>query len=195
MKGILNFVKTTVIGGVLVILPLALIVILVAHVLRAVHDALKPIAAGISDSVYLPYVTAGLLVILFCFLAGLVFRTSPGRRLGDFLERRLYERVPGYKLLKAVGGAALSPEADSAMQPAFAEIEDALVPALVMETHADGRATVFVPSSPTPTVGSLYVLPASRVHPIDVPLSKFMNCLSGWGLGTKDLLPAMRRET
>jgi len=38
-------------------------------------------------------------------------------------------------------------------------------------------------------------LPANRVHPIDVPMAKFMNCLSGWGLGTKDLLPAMRRES
>ncbi len=195
MKGILGFVKATVIGGVLVILPLALIVILVAHVLRAVHDALKPIATSISDNVFFPYVVAALLVILFCFLAGLIFSTSPGRRLGAFLERRLYERVPGYKLLKAVGGTAMTPEGDRAVQPAFAEIEEGLVPAFVMETHADGRVTVFVPSSPTPTVGSLYVLTSNRIHPVDVPLSKFMNCLSGWGLGTKDLLPAMRRDS
>ncbi|MGE0120074.1 MAG: DUF502 domain-containing protein [Dongiaceae bacterium] len=195
MKGILGFVKTTVIGGLLVILPMAVIVILVAHVLRVAHEALKPIASGISDSIYFPYVAAALLVILVCFLAGLIFSTSPGRKLGALLERYLYERVPGYNMLKALGGRALTHGADHAMQPAFVELEEALVPAFVMERHADGGATVFVPSSPTPTVGSLYVLPASRVHPIDVPMAKFMGCLSGWGVGTKDLLPAIRRET
>ena len=102
--------------------------------------------------------------------------------------------VPGIAALN-VGGNAIGQQGSRAVQPAFAEIEEALVPALIMERHGDGSATVFVPSSPTPTVGSLYVLPARRVHPIDVPIAKFMNCLSGWGLGTKDLLSAMRRET
>lgn len=194
MKGILDFVKTTLIGGALVILPMAIIAILVAQILRTVHNALRPIASSLSDSVVFPYVAAAVLVILVCFLAGLIVRTSPGRRLGAILERRLYERVPGYNLLKAVGGRALTHQADRAMQPAFVELGDALVPALIMEGHADGRATVFLPASPAPTVGAVHVMAASKVHPIDVPMAKFMGCLSGWGVGTKDLLPAMRRE-
>jgi len=194
MKGIFDFVKTTLIGGVLVILPLAVIVILVLQVLRTAHKILKPIAAHISDSPVLADLAAALLVILVCFFAGLVLRTAVGRRLRGFLERRLYERVPGYNLLKAVGGSTLGHEAERTIQPAFVELRDALVPALVMERHVDGRTTVFVPSSPAPTVGSLYVVAASKVHPIDVPIAKFMGCFSGWGAGTKDLVAAMRRD-
>jgi uncharacterized membrane protein len=194
MKGMFEFVKTTLIGGVLVILPMAVIVILLAKVLHAAHSALRPLAASISDGVLFPYVVAALLVVLVCFLAGLVFRTSPGRRLGAILERRLYERVPGYNMLKAVGGGALAGQGERAMQPAFADLDDGLVPVFIMERHADGRATVFLPSSPAPTVGSLYVLAASKVHPLDVPMAKFMSCLSGWGVGTKDLLSAIKQD-
>lgn len=194
MKGIFDFGKTTLIGGALVILPLAVIVLLVVQVLRTAHKVLGPIAAHISDSSVFADLAAALLVILVCFLAGLGLRTASGRRLGGFLERRLYERVPGYNLLKAVGGSTLGHEAERKIQPAFIELRDALVPALVMDRHPDGRTTVFVPSSPAPTVGSLYVVAAGKVHPIDVPIAKFMGCISGWGAGTKDLLSAMRRD-
>ena len=56
-----------------------------------------------------------------------------------------------------------------AWKPALVEIEDALTPAFVIEEHADGRFTVFVPSVPTPFAGAVYVLSAERVHVLDVP--------------------------
>ena len=56
-------------------------------------------------------------------------------------------------------------------KPAMAEIEDALVPAFIIEEFEDGSFTVFVPSAPTPISGSVYILTPERVHPIDVPFT------------------------
>ena len=190
MKDIAGFIKTTLIGGALVILPLALVAILLQKALGAAHKALQPLATHMPGGTLLPDLIAIGLVVFVCFLAGLLIRTTLGRRFRDVLERRLYDRVPGYKLLKAVGAGSFSDREGRAFQPAFAEIGAGLVPAFIMERHDDGRVTVFVPSCPTPAVGSLQVLPAGKVHPVDVPLSKFTNCISAWGLGAKDLVPA-----
>ena len=43
------------------------------------------------------------------------------------------------------------------------EIEDALVPAFIIEELEDGRLKIFVPSAPTPLAGAVYILSADRV--------------------------------
>src|SRR5262245_42029731 len=47
---------------------------------------------------------------------------------------------------------------ENVWQPVLAEIEDALVPAFIIEEVEDGRFTIFVPSIPTPLAGAVYVL-------------------------------------
>jgi uncharacterized membrane protein len=75
---------------------------------------------------------------------------------------------------------------------ALVEIEDALVPAFVVEEHADGQYTVFVPSVPTPAAGTVYILARSRVHLIDVPFTQGVSVISKWGAGAGALLDALR---
>jgi uncharacterized membrane protein len=67
-----------------------------------------------------------------------------------------------------------------------------LAPAFIIERHTDGRFTVFVPSAPTPVAGSIYILTAKRVHPIDVSVLKVMSCVSKWGSGSSELLAALQ---
>ena len=77
-------------------------------------------------------------------------------------------------------------------QPALAEIEDALVPAFIIEELDDGRYTIFVPSVPTPFAGAVYVLERERVHILDVPFTQAVSSISRWGSGSKNLVAAMR---
>jgi uncharacterized membrane protein len=73
-------------------------------------------------------------------------------------------------------------------KPALAEIEEALVPAFIIEEFDDGRFTVFVPSSPTPITGTVYILTGDRVHPLDVPFTHAIRAVSRWGMGSKELV-------
>ena len=84
---------------------------------------------------------------------------------------------------------------ENVWQPALAEIEDALVPAFIIEELADGRFTVFVPSIPTPLAGAVYVLSRDRVHPLDVPFTQAVQTVSRWGSGAKDLVAAMQKPS
>jgi uncharacterized membrane protein len=82
--------------------------------------------------------------------------------------------------------------AESAWKPALAQIEEALVPAFIIEELEDGRFTIFVPSIPTPLAGAVYILARERVHPLDVPFTQAIRTVSRWGSGSKDLVAAMK---
>jgi hypothetical protein len=74
------------------------------------------------------------------------------------------------------------------------EIEEALVPAFIIEEFEDGRYTVFVPSIPTPLAGAVYILDRKRVHPLDVPFTAALRTISKWGSGSRELVATMDSE-
>jgi hypothetical protein len=59
--------------------------------------------------------------------------------------------------------------------PALVEIEEALVPAVIVK-----KLKVLVPPVPTLMAGSLYILPPRRVHPVDVPFTVALKVFSKW---------------
>jgi uncharacterized membrane protein len=134
------------------------------------------------------------LVLLVCFLIGLTVRTAAGRGIWKRVENALFQKVPGYELFRSLTQRLAGDTHDNAWQPALAEIEEALVPAFVIEELEDGRFTVFVPSVPTPLAGAIYILSRERVHPLDVPFAQILKVVSRWGSGSKDLVAAMARE-
>ena len=75
------------------------------------------------------------------------------------------------------------------------ELEDALVPALIVEELEDGSYTVLVPSAPTPMAGSVYILPRDRVHPVDIPFTQAIGVFSKWGTGAGEFVRAMRDKS
>ena len=192
MKQVIEFIKTTMLGGALVIIPAALVVFLLAKVARGLKGALDPLAAKLPPTIQLPYMTEIVAVLALCFLAGLVIRTRPGRWIGYLFEHHVFDRVPGYALVKGLTGQTVSGTMGHGMIPALVEMEDGLVPAFIIERRDDGYVTVFVPSPPNPTSGQAYIFASGKAHPVDVPLPKFIGCITRWGLGAQELRLAMR---
>jgi uncharacterized membrane protein len=149
------------------------------------------VTAQIPAGVEYRRIVAFLLLVAVCFVAGLAVRTGPGLRAKNALERTLLERIPGYTLLRDLTARVTGRAEDDTFAPALVEIEEALVPAFIVEELEDGRFTVFVPSVPTPAAGALYVLPPERVHRVAVPLTTAVAVISKWGAGTGQLVRAM----
>jgi uncharacterized membrane protein len=135
-----------------------------------------------------------LLVLMICFLIGVAVRTTAGRAIRERIEQSLFERMPGYALFRSLTQRLLGREEENVWKPALAVIEEALVPAFIIEELADGRFTVFVPSVPTPFAGVVYILSRDRVHPLDVPFTQAIQSVSRWGAGAKELVAAMKTE-
>lgn len=192
MRRLAELTKTTLLGGVLVVLPLWVTTLLLAKALMGMLALVSPVTAQLPPDMHLRRIAAIAIVVLTCFVAGVIVRTGPGLRAKNVLDRYLLERIPGYTLIRGLAGRLTGQAADETFAPALVELEDALVPAFVVEEHPDGRYTVFVPSVPTPAAGTVYILDRHRVHLVDVPFTKAVAVISKWGAGSRDLLTAMR---
>jgi uncharacterized membrane protein len=192
MRGLAEFTKTSLIGGVLIILPLYLSILLLLKTLAGVGALIAPVTAQLPTTLQFRQVIAILIVIFVCFLAGLVVRTGPGLRAKNAIERNLLDRIPGYALIRGLASRVAGRQEDETFAVALVEIEDALVPAFIVEEHDDGAYTVFVPSVPTPAAGAIYILPRERVHHVDIPFAKAASVITKWGAGARDLRAAMR---
>ena len=189
-----RFFTSRVVGGLFVVVPVYLAVLLLLKGMRSVGTLVQPFAALLPDWVPAQGLLSLALVLALCFLVGVAVRTRAGSAVRERMERVFFERLPGYGLLRSLTQRLAGNSDGEAWRPALVEIEDALVPAFIIEELDDGRFTVFVPSVPTPLAGAVYVLSRERVHVLDVPFTQAIRTISRWGSGSKDLVAAMRQK-
>jgi uncharacterized membrane protein len=194
MKRALVFGAKAVLGGLLIIVPIYLAVLLLLKGMKTVVGLVRPFALLLPDWIPAEKALSLLLVLIICFLIGVAVRTRAGRVVRERIERTFFERIPGYALFRSLTQQVAGDNRQNVWKPALAEIEDALVPAFIIEEFEDGRYTVFVPSIPTPLAGAVYILDRKRVHPLSVPFTEALKTVSKWGSGAKDLVAAMEKD-
>ena len=187
------FVAKACLSGLLIVVPIYLAVLLLLKGMKSVAGLVRPFARLLPDWLPAEHALSLLLVLIMCFLIGVAVRTRAGRGARERIERTVFERLPGYALLRSLTQRVAGVSDERVWQPALVEIEDALVPAFIIEVCEDGRYTVFVPSIPTPFAGAVYVLDRARVHPVEVPFTDALKVVSRWGSGAKELVAAMER--
>jgi uncharacterized membrane protein len=197
MHRLRHFVVSSLVGGLLVLVPLYLAILLLLKAAKSLVGLVKPPAGLLPDWVPADRLLSLILVLLVCFLVGSALRTRMGRATRNRVESSIFERIPGYGVLRSLTQQIAGDGQDKVWKPALAEIEDALVPAFIIEEFADGRYTIFVPSVPTPFAGAVYVLAAGRVHLLDVPFTVAVKSISRWGAGCRDMVGTLSplRET
>jgi len=193
MKQGLRFVARTILGGFLVVIPIYLVVLLLLRVMKSVVGLVQPVAQLFPESVPAENLLSLLLVLMLCFLVGLVVRTRGGEGIRKRIESNVFERIPGYKLIRSLTQQIAGTSNEEVWKPALYESDEGLLPAFIIEELEDGRFTVFVPSIPTPLAGAVYIVDRKRVHPLDVPFTVALKTISQWGSGAKDLVAAMDR--
>jgi uncharacterized membrane protein len=123
----IRFLKTTIVGGLLFLLPLVLVALLLSHALRFAGKAVGPISEFLTlDRVFGPAAEESLAVLILVFIslaAGLIARTRFGRDIMRRTENSFLGGLPQYRLVKSVAEG-------------FAQIENAenLKPVLVIDT-------------------------------------------------------------
>jgi uncharacterized membrane protein len=160
--------------------------------MQAVIGLVRPVARLLPQWMLAEDILALLLVLIVCFVIGVAVRTRTGQKTRGRMQVSVFGKLPGYAMFRGLTQRMAGEADENVWKPALAEIEDAFVPAFIIEEHDDGRFTVFVPSVPTPLAGAVYILSRTRVHPVDVPFKQAIQSISRWGSGSKDLVAAMR---
>lgn len=195
MKKLKEFFKSTVVGGLLVLLPVAIFLYALIWVFNLIVKAINPLAKIVMEQSALRPVVAHIvaigLLIGICFLVGMLVRTKLGGWIYALIESNLLRKTPGYSMIKETVSQFLSKDRQSPFSSvALARIfgNDTLVSVFVTDRHADGSYTVFMPTGPNPTSGNIYHLPAENVYPVDVSIEDAMRSIISCGAGSATLV-------
>jgi uncharacterized membrane protein len=188
MKKTNSVFRTNVIYGLLVLIPSAIIVLLLAKIVEILETIAKPLNLQSATSVVGAIILALLLVLLLCFVVGAFVRTKLGSWSLERFEGTILKQIPGYEIISnALKGFA---EKRTAYRAALVRLygPGTGVLGFVMEENDNRSVTVFVPSVPTLTVGSLHVVDRERVTMLEAGSIDVTNCISQWGIGSQKII-------
>src|SRR5262245_64381302 len=144
MKTLVQFLKMTLVGGLLVVLPLWVSLLLLFKAIKGALAVLQPIAKLVPQRFVHHDVVALCLLVLICFGVGLLIRTELGKRIGDWLEQHLLGRLPGFSIIRGMIGQFAGKEDEQSFQPALVELEEALVNEFIIDTELYWQLHVYV---------------------------------------------------
>ena len=205
MNSIKSFFKTSLIGGLIVLLPIGLLLAAFGWVFGFIESLIQPLTKLVTSQIdpsklSIPQqlgadaIVVGLIVAT-CFAIGVIIKTQVGRFIHGQLEERILKVAPGYNLIKETVlqflGNRPSPFSSVALVRIFGN--ETMVTAFVTERHENGNFTVFVPTGPNPTSGNIYHLKPEFVHPIDRPVEDVMRSIISCGVGSDSILKALNQ--
>jgi len=192
MKALKEFIKTTIVGGIVFLVPLILMVLVLRHAMEFAGKIAGPIAALFPENriagVALATIIAALVLLLLSFVAGLLARTDVGRNLARWLEDSLLGNLPQYRMVKTMAEGLAQVENSQNLRPALVSIEGGWQLCYLLEEVRAGWVAVFLPQSPTPMSGTVMYMPAERVRPLDMPIGEAMLLVKRLGAGSTQSL-------
>lgn len=185
MKSFTQFIRDTLTGGILFLLPLVLLIMVLnkAHVMLVKISApfakiLPDIILGLDGS----SVLAILLLIVLCFIGGLLVRSANIRRWIAKFEENVLSYLPGYSMLKSIAADAVGQRDDQNLHSVLVQDGDAWNIGFLVE-EAEGWSTVFFPEAPRHDSGEVKIVPSSRVQKLDIPVNMVTKSLKSYGKG------------
>jgi uncharacterized membrane protein len=192
MKRILKFLRTTLVGGLLFLVPIVMLGIVLGKALGIARKIVEPLAAHLHVESVIGFQTPLLLavggIVLLCFLAGFFARTVLARKIVNRLETAVLSNVPGYEFLKRMSESTLGVEKDGGYPVVLVRFDDAAQIGFRIEVLENGLVTVFVPAVPNANSGEVYLISSDRISLLEVPPARALKCLKQLGVGTGALL-------
>lgn len=193
MKQAANPVVTTLIGGVVFLLPLVVVLMVLGQGLAFTAHAAKPLTDMLPDKsvggIALASIAAVVLLALFCFGAGLLARAAIGRSLTDRFEGRLQTIYPRYAVIKAMSQGLHGALGQRVLKPVLASFDDHQLIAFDIERLDDGRVVLYVPGAPDAWSGSVLLVTPERIAPLDIDPAVLDRAMQRLGQGVAALLP------
>jgi uncharacterized membrane protein len=185
---------TTLIGGVVFLLPLIVVLVVLGQGLALTASAVKPVLALLPNQsvggVTLASIAALTLLLLLCFGAGLMARAAAGKAFAERFEDKLQTLYPRYSVIKSMSQGLHGALGQQVLKPVLVTFDEHQQFAFDMERLDDGRVVLYVPGAPDAWSGSVLLVAPERVQPLDLDAGGLAKALQGLGVGTAALLRA-----
>lgn len=190
MKRFNEFIRTTLVNGMLVLFPLFASLYLMVLIIGFFSDLTKPALMRLfpeagSYSGALGAISI-LILLISSFFVGLAART----RLGFVLEARfrlLMNTIPGYKLFARIARIIFDHN-DSSGSPVLVHRDGSKQIGFMMDDLGNGELVVFFPEPPSLVSGGVEIVKASAVEKLNVPARQVAGVIATFGVGTHTLL-------
>lgn len=185
-------IKTTLIGGVLFLVPVVFLIIVLTKAFQLSMKLTEPMKEFMPITSFGGYalmdLVAILMIVLVCFLAGLLARTAILSQQVDRLDSMLIEVVPGYSFAKGmVGGMADAESAVAALKPVVVQMDDMAQIAFETDRY-ETTVVVYLPGAPSPWSGSTITVTSDRVEALDLPPHQVISLIRVLGRGSAQLI-------
>lgn len=185
MKSFSHFLRATLTGGILVLLPLVVLFM----VLGKAHSIMKIITAPLGEK--LPDIIFGfdgrgllalIILVALCFFSGLLLYSKRAKKLVEGLETNVLSYVPGYSMLKSIAADAVGEKSENILITVLVQDGDSWNIGFLVE-EMDGLCTVFFPEAPRHDSGEVKIVPTSSVKKINIASNVAAKSLKSYGKG------------
>ena len=188
----LGFMKTTAMGGVLFLMPVVVLGAMLGYVYTIVDTVHEVIGEFIPVSTHLGwlilFVIAILIVVLLCFLCGLLTKRALARKFSQTLEKQLMLVFPKYAVYKDIltgnmGGDENAPS----LTPVLVKFSDYERIAFEADRLENGRVVVYLPGAPDAWIGSVILVQPEQVEPLKISFNEAVGVCERLGRESADL--------
>ncbi|MFP4476881.1 MAG: DUF502 domain-containing protein [Desulfatibacillaceae bacterium] len=191
-----SLLKTSILGGVTVILPLAIFAIVFRWIFRILTDVIQPGTNIVMSRSPLPEPVADAIVVaiilIACFTVGMIVKTKFGGVFFGAVDKALL-KLPLYSLIKetVIQFMGANNTFFSAVALVRLTAQGPYMTGFLMDRHPSGLVTVFLPTGPNPTSGNIVHLPESHVHRLTVSVEDAMRSIISCGTGSQSLFETL----
>lgn len=180
--------KTTILGGILFLAPLVIVGFILGKAFQISIQVAEPLSAFMTLDGLMAVIVVNLLavalILLFCFLAGLLaqraFLSSKVQRLEGFL----IDLIPGYAIFRSmVKSASSSEDVENLMKPVLVRFDDYDQIALEIEENED-HSVLFLPGTPSAWSGSSAIVATERITYLQMPAHQALKFMRVFGRGS-----------
>ncbi len=200
LRRVRNSVVTTIIGGLVVVLPLTLFIFIVRLLFNIMIGLVSPVSnlLGFSESVnkWLINIIVLAAILFLFFLIGLVVRTEMGKRFFQHLEEQWLTPLPFYTVLRETVQHLFSKDKMPFSQVALIDPfgSGVLMTGFVTDELPNGYYTVFVPTAPNPTNGFIFHVKPEQIQFVNVKSEEALRSVISLGIGSRNLFETLKKD-
>jgi len=187
-----SFLKTTLIGGLVFLLPLVLLVTVIGKGIQIMMMVAEPLDKLIPvesvGGIAFVNLIAIVVVLVLCFVAGFLAESVLGKKLFNSIDSKLLA-FPGYALFKArLTGNIGSDLKKKKLNPVMVKLGPKSQIGFMIEEVPGGRVAVFLPGAPDPWSGAIVFVNEDQAESINAGLRDTLQIFENLGRGSADLL-------
>jgi uncharacterized membrane protein len=120
------------------------------------------------------------LILLICYLAGMLIEQKRVKWLITKLEDKILVFIPGYSMIKAQTNEMVS-EAVANWQPVLIGEDGDWKMGVLVDQQPDGLCMIFFPEPPDAKSGEMKLVHESKLKKLDMPVSKMIRIIRKYG--------------